>query len=214
MSNTARHPRHDFLIERVAFFSDAVFAIAITLMAIEIHPPVVNKGDSDAAVWQEFKHLLPEFAGLLVSFILIGLTWLRHHQMFRYVDNYDMRFMIINLGLLFFVVLFPFSNAFLFNSIFDGGTTKLQVLFYLGVPMCCNLMLYRLYRLVNKKHLKGAADADFRRATFSLGGMTISFLLAIVWVIIAPVQYHMFGYMFLGVGPMIDAFNRKKFKTK
>lgn len=209
-----KHPRHNFLIERIAFFSDAVFAIAITLMAIEIRPPLVIKGDTEAMVWHKFKELLPEFLGLLVSFMLIGLTWLRHHQLFRYVDNYDMRFLIINLWLLFVIILFPFSTSFLFNSLFHGGNSKLQVFFYLGVPMLCNLILFSMYRRVNKKHLKDSADSDFRKAIFSLGAMTISFMLAIIWVAILPLEYHMFGYMFLGVGPILDLLNRKKFKNK
>ena len=205
-----KHPRHNFLIERIAFFSDAVFAIAITLMAIEIHPPVVHKGDSDAVVWQEFKHLLPEFAGLFVSFILIGLTWLRHHQLFRYVDNYDMRFLIINMGLLFFVVLFPFSNAFLFNSIFHGAVSKLQVFCYLGVPLTSNIIIYLMYKRVNKKHLKGAADVSFHNAVFSQGTLIISFLLVITWVAIMPMKYHVFGYSFFGVTPLISFIFKKK----
>lgn len=170
MTDTSRHPRHNFLIERIAFFSDAVFAIAITLMAIEIHPPLVHKGDTAEMVWDQFKELLPEFFGLLVSFWLIGSVWLRHHQLFRYVDNFDMRFMSINLWMLFCIILFPFSTSYLFNSLFHGGNSKLQIYFYLGVPFLCNLILYRLYRLVNKKHLKGEADIAFRMALFSIGG--------------------------------------------
>lgn len=209
-----RHPRHNFLIERIAFFSDAVFAIAITLMAIEIHPPMVNKGDTETMVWEKFKEILPELMGLLVSFWLIGSVWLRHHQLFRYVDNYDMRFMTINLWLLFLIVLFPFSTSFLFNSIFHGAVTKLQVFFYLGVPLSCNIILYRMYKLVNKKHLNGTADISFRRALFSQGMMIISFMLAITWIAIMPLQYHPFGYIFLIVGPLLIYINRKKFRNK
>src|SRR5436305_7886661 len=135
MTDTPRHPRHNFLIERIAFFSDAVFAIAITLMALEIRPPLVHKGDTAAMVWDQFKELLPQFLGLMVSFWLIGSVWLRHHQLFRYVDNFDTRFMVINLWMLFLIILFPFSTGYLFNSLFRGGSSKLQVFFYLGVPL-------------------------------------------------------------------------------
>ncbi len=209
-----RHPRHNFLIERIAFFSDAVFAIAITLMALEIRPPLVLKGDTETVVWNKFKELLPEFLGLLVSFWLIGSVWLRHHQLFRYVDNYDMRFMVINLWMLFMVILFPFSTSFLFNSLFHGGYSKLQVFFYLGVPLFCNVILYRMYKLVNKKHLKGAADMAFKKAMFSQGAMILSFLLAIAWIAIVPLDYHPFGYIFLMTGSLLAFINRNKFKNK
>jgi uncharacterized membrane protein len=209
-----RHPKHEFLIERIAFFSDAVFAIAITLMAIEIHPPHVIKGDTEAMVWQKFKEILPEFVGLLVSFWLIGGAWLRHHQLFKYVDNFDMRFMAINLWLLFSIILFPFSTSFLFNSIFHGAVSKLQVFFYLGVPLFSNIILYRLYKLVNKKHLKGAADKNFHIAVFSLGTMIVAFSLAIAWIAIFPIKYHPFGYIFLGIIPWATNFYRRKMNKK
>lgn len=209
-----RHPKHDFLIERIAFFSDAVFAIAITLMAIEIRPPHVNSGDTEAMVWQKFKEILPEFIGLLVSFWLIGSAWLRHHQLFRYVDNFDIRFMVINLWLLFIIILFPFSTSFLFNSIFHGGVTKLQLFFYLGVPLFSNIILFRMYKRVNKKHLKGTADVNFRKAVFSLGTMIGSFMLAITWIAIMPIDIHPVGYIFLGLGPLLAGIYNRKLNKK
>jgi len=199
---------------RLEMFSDGVFAIAITLMAIEIHPPSVTRGDTEPVVWEKFKEMLPEFLGLLVSFWLIGSAWLRHHQLFKYVDNFDLQFMFINLWLLFLIILFPFSTSFLFNSIFHGAVTKLQVFFYLGVPLFCNVILYRMYKTVNKKHLKGTADKNFRMAVFSLGASIVAFLLALLWIGIVPLDYHPFGYMFLMLIPLATTFYRKKINKK
>lgn len=209
-----KHPKHDFMIERIAFFSDAVFAIAITLMAIEIHPPLVKKGDSFEMVWDHFKELLPEFFGLLVSFWLIASVWLRHHQLFKYVDNFDIRFMVVNLWLLFTIILFPFSTGFLFNSIFHGAVTKLQVFCYLGVPLTSNIIIYLMYKNVNKKQLKGEADIRFHKAVFSQGTLIISFLLVITWVAIMPMEYHAFGYSFFGITPLISSVFKKKLIKK
>jgi uncharacterized membrane protein len=209
-----KHPKHDFMIERIAFFSDAVFAIAITLLAIEIHPPLVKNSETAEEVWQHFAEIIPELIGLLVSFWLIGSVWLRHHQLFKYLDNFDIRFMVFNLWLLFTIILFPFSTGFLFNSIFSGAVTKLQVFCYLGVPLFSNLMMYIMYKKVNKKHLKGPADVNFRKAVFSQGTMIISFMLAIAWVAIMPTQYHMFGYIFLGIGSLVISIYKKKFNKK
>ncbi len=209
-----KHPKHDFMIERIAFFSDAVFAIAITLMAIEIHPPLVKKGDSAAVVWVHFKETLPEFLGLLVSFWLIASVWLRHHQLFKYVDNFDIRFMIINLWLLFTIILYPFSTGFLFTSIFHGGVTKLQVFFYLGVPLISNLIIYMMYKRVNRKHLKGSADVHFHGAVISQVALIIAFMLVITWVAIMPLEYHPFGYSFFGIIPLIILLYKKKLRKK
>ena len=209
-----KHHKNDFLIERIAFFSDAVFAIALTLMAIEIHPPVVHKGDSPAVVWHKFKELMPEFIGLLVSFWLIASTWLRHHALFKYVDNYNMKFMVINMWLLFTIILFPFSTGFLFNSMFEGGISKLQIFFYLGVPFCSNLILYFMYKRVNRKHREKEADILFYKNVFSQGAMLIAFFLALLWIAIAPLEIHYYGYMFIYIGPLLIFINRKKFKTQ
>src|SRR5205085_5557984 len=102
-------------------------------------------------VWHKFREIIPEFIGLLVSFMLIGGSWLRHHSLFRYVDNYDFRFMLINMCLLFTIILFPFSTSFLFNNLFEGGISKLQIYFYLGVPYASNLILFLMFKRVNRK---------------------------------------------------------------
>lgn len=211
---TDKHPKQDFMIERIAFFSDAVFAIAITLLIIEIHPPKVTRGDTDHMVWDKFRENIPELFGLLVSFWLIASVWMRHHQLFKYIDNYDTRFTAINMWLLFTIILFPFSTSFLFNSIFDGGVTRLQVYLYLGVPLLSNIILFRMYKLANRKHLSAPADNGFRNSVFAQGCMILSFSLALLWIIIMPFGLHPIGYSFMGVGPFIIFLNRKKFKTK
>ncbi len=210
----AKHPRHDFMIERIAFFSDAVFAIAITLLIIEIHPPKIARSDSDHIVWEKFSEKLPELLGLVVSFWLIASVWLNHHRLFKYTDNYDNKFTATNLWLLFTIILFPLSTSFLFNSIFDGGVSKLQVYLYLGVPLCSNIIMYRMYKMVNRKHLDAPADAGFKKSIFAQGCMLISFTLALLWIIIMPFSIHPIGYAFMGVGPLLIFLNRKKFKTK
>jgi len=206
--------KQDFLIERIAFFSDAVFAIAITLLILDIHPPLIKSTDTEATVWLALKKIMPELLGLLVSFWLIGLTWLRHHQLFKYVDTYDIPFMLMNLCLLFTIILFPFSTSFLFNSIFEGGVSKLQVFFYLGVPLASGIILYRMYKMVNKKTAKGITDTAFHRALAMQLNIILSFLLALVWILIMPFSYHPVGYIFLAFPSILSLINKKKYKNK
>ena len=210
----SKHPRHDFLIERIAFFSDAVFAIAITLLTIEIHPPSLLITDTNADVMRKLGEKLPELIGLIVSFWLIGVTWLRHHQLFKYVDNYDIKFMVINLLLLMTIILFPFSTSFLFNTIFTGFVSKPQVIFYLGIPLCSNLILYLMYKRVNEKHLEQKADEQFHGAIYAQKNLIISFMLALLWIIIVPLQYHPFGYIFLMYAMVIGIIHEKRKKKK
>jgi uncharacterized membrane protein len=207
-----KHPKHEFMIERIAFFSDAVFAIAITLMAIEIHPPHVKKGETSAEILGHMMEILPELIGLVVSFWLIASVWLRHHSLFKYVDNFDIRFMSINLWLLFTIILFPFCTGFLFSSIFSGGVTKLQVFCYLGVPLCSNLIMFIMYKRVNSKQLKGQADLQFHKSLASQVGIIGAFILVITWVAIVPLEYHPFGYTFFATSPLISKLYKKLHK--
>src|SRR5215467_1223421 len=174
-----KHSKQNFLVERIAFFSDAVFAIAITLMIIDIHPPILQRGDTSAIVWRKLGEKLPEFLGLAVSFLLIGTAWMRHHQLFAYIAKPDAKLIFVNLCLLFTIILFPFSTSFLFNSLFDNITTKPQVFFYLAVPLFSNLILFQMFRLAKRKYLEHPADHAFHKAIYEQGFMILSFVLAL-----------------------------------
>ena len=64
---------------RLEAFSDGVFAIAITLLVIELHPPVLEPGETLAhGLWLEW----PSYVAYLVSFLTIGVIWLNHHRVF------------------------------------------------------------------------------------------------------------------------------------
>jgi uncharacterized membrane protein len=208
------HKKQNFLIERIAFFSDAVFAIAITLMILDIHPPVLQRGDTTAIVWQKVVNKLPEFMGFAISFLLIGTAWLRHHQLFRYIDGYDVKFMVINLCLLFTIVLFPFSTSFLSRTLFENIVTKPQVIIYLGVPLLSNFVLYLMFIEVKNKHMEAEGDWAFLSAIIDQRFMIFSFLAALAWVFIMPIQYHLFGYFLLGLGPAVAAIVKKKSKHR
>ena len=113
MSNQLHNElKKEFQLERMILFSDAVFAIAITLMVIEIKIPEVHEGVSDRLLLQSLGHLIPKFTGFIVSFMLIGLYWTVHHRMFGFVTAYDRKLIWLNLFFLFFIVLMPFSTGF------------------------------------------------------------------------------------------------------
>jgi len=113
----AEHNRTQFQIDRIAFFSDAVIAIAMTLMILEIKIPELGKDITLPVIlhtygWSMVLHTV----ALLVGFLTIGNLWIRHHQLFEHIINYNDSMIRINLYFLFSVMLLPISIQFLFTA--------------------------------------------------------------------------------------------------
>lgn len=125
--------KKEFQLERLILFSDAVFAIAITLLVIEIKVPELHDEISNKALMHELGHLLPKFLGFIVSFLLIGIFWSIHHRLFGYVINYTNKLIVLNLLFLFTIVLMPFSTGF-FGEYSAPRTMQLipPFVFYVG----------------------------------------------------------------------------------
>lgn len=107
------HPRQEFQVERLAFFSDAVFAIAITLLIIEFKIPHVTKTSTYQEVLHELGELKLHLFALLLSFFFIGVYWVRHHTLFKYIHNYNRQIVVANMASLLPVIFLPFTTSFL-----------------------------------------------------------------------------------------------------
>jgi uncharacterized membrane protein len=94
-------------LARLVFFSDAVFAIAITLLVLEIDVPRTVESDLSRALGD----LWPQFLSFALSFVVIGLFWVGHHRLFRYIVRFDDRLLWLNLALLLCIAFLPFPTA-------------------------------------------------------------------------------------------------------
>ena len=122
--------RKEFQLERIVYFSDAVFAIAITLLTLEIKIPEIRKNISDHALGMALLDLLPKFAGFIFSYLMIGLYWTVHHWIFGFVIHTSPKLLRLNLFFLFFIVLMPFSTGF-YGDYMGGELVSAQ----LKIPM-------------------------------------------------------------------------------
>jgi uncharacterized membrane protein len=100
-------------LERLVFFSDAVFAIAITLLALDIRLPVDNTSLSDAALLNRLLLIWPNLISYVISFMVIGGFWLSHHRAFRIITRYDGRLLFLNLLLMMVIAFAPFPTSVL-----------------------------------------------------------------------------------------------------
>src|SRR3569623_1123728 len=102
----------DLALDRLVFFSDAVFAIAVTLLVLDIKVPNLPH-ESISAAWRDFAALWPSFFAFALSFFVIGRFWMGHHERFRALRHYDSRLMWPNMLYLMAIAFMPFSSAFL-----------------------------------------------------------------------------------------------------
>jgi uncharacterized membrane protein len=108
--------------ERILFFSDAVFAIVITLLVLELKVPhLEGEKLTEANIQHQLFELLPKFLGFIYSFFIVGLMWIEHHRIFRYIGHYDFGIVWRNLLFLLFVAFIPFPTA-LFSEYFRSQT--------------------------------------------------------------------------------------------
>jgi uncharacterized membrane protein len=116
---------------RLEAFSDGVFAIAITLLVIEIHPPELEPGESLAhGLGQQW----PDYLGYVLSFLVLGVMWLNHHRILEPVRHVDGLVLVLNLNLLLWAVLIPFPTAVVADFLRDGGAdAETAVALYGGV---------------------------------------------------------------------------------
>jgi len=170
---------------RLEAFSDGVFAIAITLLVIEIHPPEVDAGASLAvALFDQW----PSYAGYVVSFLILGVMWLNHHRIFGLVARVDGALLIFNLNLLLWVVLIPFPTAVAARYLLEGGrNASTAMALYGGVILAAALSFSALYAWVthDAELLHQAPPPEVVRSSrirFSFGIAAYTVALGMAWV--------------------------------
>ena len=194
MSNKLHNElKKEFQLERLILFSDAVFAIAITLLVIEIKIPEIHeKPITDNAVLHKLAELIPKFVGFLVSFLLIGQYWIVHHRMFSFVINFTDRLIWLNILFLFAIALMPFSTGFYSEFVLRGVVTP--VIFYTANIALLGLANFLMWRyLSNQKNNLTENLTPALAKYFSLRALTV------------PTIFVLFSFVYLYY-PMIAFF--------
>jgi uncharacterized membrane protein len=150
---------------RVEAFSDGVFAIAITLLIIEIRPPQPSDH-----LGHELLLLWPSYLGYTVSFLIIGVVWLNHHLMFRHIVRADRILLVLNLLLLMNVAFLPFPTAVLADALARGASERVAVMLYGGTLVVGGVLFNAVWLYAARGHrLLGGhlTPAQARRITLS-----------------------------------------------
>lgn len=145
---TIPHKSHDnaqFQLERLILFSDAVFAIAITLLIIEIKVPHFEQKAAEQDISEALAHQIPEWIGFFISFWVIGIYWMSHHRMFGYLVRHDDGLAFLNLLFLMTIVVMPFSSALYSNYPYLNASFTFYCLNVVATGLCLQL----LWRYIN-----------------------------------------------------------------
>ena len=168
---------------RLEAFSDGVFAVAITLLVIEINVP---GGEN---LWHQLKEEWPSFASFFVSFWVIGIIWVNHHGLLDHLKRTDRPVLYLNLLVLMTVVFIPFSTALMADHLKSGADEKVAALVYalafLAMGIAFNL--FWTYIVKHRREL-GVEIPDEEVRRMSVGFMIGSpiYLLAVIMAFISP----------------------------
>jgi len=144
---------------RLEAFSDGVFAIAITLLILEVR---VEQGPEESLA-AALHHALPEIGAFVVSFLQIGIMWANHHALFRLIGRVDQLLLLFNLVLLGCVSFLPFPTQLVAEHT-GGSDARTAVLLY-GGTLTANAIAFNLiwWRVVRARLLVDGVQPAFVR---------------------------------------------------
>jgi uncharacterized membrane protein len=165
---------------RIEAFSDGVFAIAITLLILEVKVPASPQGSLGAALLRQW----PSYLGFLLSFAFIGIMWMSHHRMFTLIKRTNDTLLVLNLLLLLGVTVVPFPTAVLAVHL-GGPEQKTAAVLYNATFVIIGITFNILWRyavarrLIDPSALPSAASMSRQ---YAFGPIIYLICLALAWV--------------------------------
>jgi len=188
MTDTAAEPTgQDNTTARLETFSDGVIAIAITLLVLEIHIPGRDEVGGSSDLWNAMGDLWPSYLGYLTSFVIIGILWANHHNIFRLIGRTDHWLVMLNTVFLLCIGFLPFTTGLLAEHLTHDGE-RVATIVYSGWFLLTALSFNLLWWYPSRKGHLIAATADpaavaevTRRFNYGPPAYTLAFVLAWIW---------------------------------
>ena len=183
--------RRGFGTGRLEAFSDGVFAIAITLLVLDIALPA----GASKHLLRSVGDLWPSYVAYVASFSTIGAIWLGHNAITEYLDHADATFVRLNLLLLLFVAFLPFPTRLFAEFIGEDTLERVAVTFYGAALVLTSTLLLALWRYaVSRQLVRPDADDEeiqflTQRLTPGLGGYVVLIVAGLFYPIVAVIGY-------------------------
>ena len=182
---------------RMEAFSDGVFAIAITLLVLEIGVPESAFED----LWSGIAHQWPSYLAYVTSFLTIGGIWAAHHGIFRRLAYANQRLMMLNLLLLMAVSFLPFPTKLMAEAIRDEGAARTSVIFYGATLLVISLLLSALWgSVILDRHVlrPDVSDDEIKAIALATTPNIGLYVVMIALAVFAP-RVAIFGYLVVAV---------------
>ena len=166
---------------RLEAFSDGVFAIAITLLVLEIKVPHFEGASSSAALTSALLRQWPSYLALVTSFFTVLIMWVHHHIVFRLVQRADVRLLFVNGLLLLFISVVPYPTAVMAEYLGTPAAPSACTFyagFFVGISICFQLLVRAAFR--PGVLARDASQATVRRLSRSYWAGPPLYLLATV----------------------------------
>ena len=225
MNKSILDPGHDkkhFQVERIAFFSDAITAIASTLLILEFKIPPLGRDHS----WAQIRHLyagrlIIPIIGLILSFYSISRLWFKHHALLEKLTAYNTRLLIINQFFLFMIMLIPVTTSFMLEN---DNPLFIRLFIYLSNLGLCNIAYFFL--MVTALHpvnrLSGIQTVEYHEirkkdrsllhgVTFVAAAILSLYTIKYFWVVFIPSGIYRFYVHFVWLKNQFTA--KRKHRT-
>jgi TMEM175 potassium channel family protein len=172
---------------RVEAFSDGIFAIAITLLVLNIRLPAPDLTGHGSTLLPALLHLWPAYLGYLISFFTIGIMWVNHHSMFVLIRRTDRYFLLLSVFFLMWIAFLPFPTAVMAEYLPEPKGRKVALALYSAtfvlIAVAYNALWWyavRRGRLLHEDADREAVRTISRRYLLGPIAYAVSFALAFV----------------------------------
>jgi uncharacterized membrane protein len=197
----------DIKIEHVISFSDAVFAFAITLMALTIDIPDLPPNLSQSELLQRLDDFYPQFEDYIISFAVIAIFWISYHQVFNHIKGSHISMVYLNFLFLLFITLLSLTTTLVTNY----ASYQIPYIIYCLIVIMTSSLLVLIWWYATKEYRlvdKGMHPLFIKGTFFALLAIPIIFSISII---ISFIDLDIAQYFWLGIIPM-NVLIRHKYK--
>lgn len=204
MTEEQAEPQQEVGIDRLLTLSDGVFAIALTLLVLDLHLPNVSHGLLAALLKQWSAYL-----SYALTFLIIGIIWAQHHMMYRYIRRTDHSFLLMNVIYLMWVAVLPFPTALLARYLQSPTERQTAIAIYAGLFFVGGLIVNAkwLYASRHGRLLRADIDpAKVRRLTWNYAAGPFLYLVDLVLSLVNPLAGAVFLVLiglFFAISPLL-----------